>query len=138
VAISSDGARVLSGSALTIKLWDAATGALIRTFEGHSGAVNSAAFSRDGGRVLSGSRDNTIKLWDADTGALIRTFEGHAGEVNSVAFSPLAFGEHRRGRYSAERTGFGALPAALSSSMICLRHSMPYWVKAVTPSSPMP
>ena len=50
----------------------------------------------------------------------------------------LAFGEHRRGRYSAERPGFGALPAALSSSMICLRHSMPYWMKAVRPSSPMP
>ena len=37
MAFSPDGARVLSGSDdKTIKLWDAATGALIRTFEGHS------------------------------------------------------------------------------------------------------
>src|SRR5262245_11812940 len=70
VAFSADGTRVLSGSDDdTIKLWDAATGALIRTFEGHSGWVSSVAFSADGARVLSGSRDKTIKLWDAATGA---------------------------------------------------------------------
>jgi hypothetical protein len=61
---------------------------LIRTFEGHSSAVFSVAFSPDGARVLSGSKDNTIKLWDAVTGALIRTFEGHSSAVFSVAFSP--------------------------------------------------
>jgi WD40 repeat protein len=55
---------------------------------GHSSNVNSAAFSPDGRRVLSGSGDKTIKLWDAATGALIRTFEGHSGEVQSVALSP--------------------------------------------------
>jgi WD40 repeat protein len=89
VAFSPDGARVLSGSGdKTIKLWDAATGALIRTFEGHVGPVTSVAFSPDGARVLSGSGDKTIKLWDAATGALIRTFEGHVGPVTSVAFSP--------------------------------------------------
>jgi WD40 repeat protein len=69
VAFSPDGAHVLSGSGdKTIKLWDAATGVLIRTFEGHSGAVHSVAFSPDGARVLSGSADNTIKLWDTATG----------------------------------------------------------------------
>ncbi len=72
----------------TIKLWDAATGALLRTFEGHSGWVTSVAFSPDGARVLSGSADKTIKLWDAATGALLRTFEGHSNAVTSVAFSP--------------------------------------------------
>ena len=80
---------MLSGSAdKTLKLWDAATGALLRTFEGHSDGVNSVAFSPDGTRVLSGSCDKTLKLWDAATGALLRTFEGHSGSVNSVAFSP--------------------------------------------------
>ena len=47
---------MLSGSwDKTLKLWDAATGALIRTFEGHSDRVTSVAFSADGARVLSGS-----------------------------------------------------------------------------------
>jgi WD40 repeat protein len=69
VAFSPDGARVLSGSRdNTLKLFDAATGALIRTFEGHLDTVHSVAFSPDGSSVLSGSWDKTVKLWDAATG----------------------------------------------------------------------
>ena len=47
VAFSPDGTRVLSGGAdKTVKLWDVATGALLRTFVGHTGA-------RQIGRVLA-------------------------------------------------------------------------------------
>ena len=89
VAFSPDGRRLLSGSKdNTLKLWDAATGQLIRTFVGHSNAVWSVAFSPDGTRLLSGSADNTLRLWDAATGQLLRSFEGHSGWVLSVAFSP--------------------------------------------------
>jgi WD40 repeat protein len=86
---SPDGSRVASHSGYdkTVKLWDAATGAPLRTLEGHSGGVDSVAFSPDGGHVLSGSDDKTLKLWDAATGTLVRSFEGHAGSVWSVAFS---------------------------------------------------
>jgi WD40 repeat protein len=75
------GARVLSGG-LGVKLWDAQTGAPIRTFEGHSLWVTAVAFSPDGARVLSGGGDKTVKLWDTATGALIRTFEGHSYYVS--------------------------------------------------------
>ena len=89
VAFSPDGARVLSGSQdWTLKLWDAASGQLIRTFDAHSSRVASVAFSPDGTRLLSGSWDKTLKLWDTASGQLIRTFEGHSDQVNSVAFSP--------------------------------------------------
>ena len=89
VVFSPDGARLLSGSEdKTMKLWDAATGRLIRTLEGHTDYINSVAFSPDGARVLSGSNDQTMKLWDVTTGALVRTFEGQSGSIVSVAFSP--------------------------------------------------
>ena len=82
------GPRAVGELDKTVKLWDAATGQLLRTFEGHADVVNSVAFSPDGTRVLSGSDDKTLKLWDAATGQLLRTFEGHTDEVTSVAFSP--------------------------------------------------
>jgi len=89
VALSPDGRHVLSDSGgTTILLWDAATGALVRTFAGHSEGVLSVAFSPDGRQVLSGSLDKTAKLWDTATGQVVRTFKGHSDGVKSVAFSP--------------------------------------------------
>ena len=46
---------------------------------------HSVAFSSDGARIASASRDETVKLWDVATGHLIRTFEGPTSYVNAVA-----------------------------------------------------
>ncbi|KAK3940931.1 hypothetical protein QBC46DRAFT_287372 [Diplogelasinospora grovesii] len=72
----------------TVKIWDASSGACIKTLEGHSDWVTSVAFSPDGTQVASASDDATVKIWDASSGACIKTLEGHSGSVKSVAFSP--------------------------------------------------
>ena len=77
VAFSPDGASLLSGSwDSTLKLWDAASGLLLRTFEGHLGEVTSVAFSYDGKRVISGSADGTTRVWDAATGEQLAVLMG--------------------------------------------------------------
>ncbi len=75
VAFSPDGRFIASGSYdNTIKLWDASSGKLIRSLEGHQSEVRSVAFSPDGRSIASGSYDNTVKLWEVKTGAEAQTF----------------------------------------------------------------
>jgi WD40 repeat protein len=50
----------------TIKLWNVSTGALVKSLEGHTGAVSSLAFARNGNLLVSGSRDETLRIWDLD------------------------------------------------------------------------
>jgi WD40 repeat protein len=89
VAFSPDESMITSGSRdNTVKIWNAQSESLIKTFTGHSNYVYSVAFSPYGDQIASGSYDKTIKLWNFDTGALIRTFNGHTEEVSSIAFSP--------------------------------------------------
>src|SRR5262249_17703897 len=52
------------GEDCTVKVWNGRTGKLLRTFRGHAGLVSSLAFSPDGKRLYSGSRDKTVKVWD--------------------------------------------------------------------------
>jgi WD40 repeat protein len=63
---------------------------VLRTLTGHTGSVNSIAFSPDGKRVLSASSrfGDGFRLWDLATGQTIKTVAGKALQVTSVAFSP--------------------------------------------------
>ena len=63
-------------------------GAAVERLEGHGGAVWCVAWSPDGRRVATGSRDNTARIWDATTGEVVRALEEHGDAVNSVAWSP--------------------------------------------------
>jgi WD40 repeat protein len=55
----------------------------------HTGEVNSLAFSHDGKRLASGSRDATARVWSAATGESEQILRGHGTyRVYGVAFSP--------------------------------------------------
>ena len=52
------------------------------------GYVNSAAYSPDGNRIVTGSSDKTAKVWDAQTGQELFTLKGHDGVVRPAVWSP--------------------------------------------------
>jgi hypothetical protein len=50
--------------------------------------IGCVAFSPDGRRALTGSRDGKLRLWDVDSGSLLRTLVGHTEYVRAIAFLP--------------------------------------------------
>lgn len=64
IAFSADGGMLASASYdRSVKLWDAETGAELRTLVGHANRVQTVVFSPDGHWLASAGTDRTIKIW---------------------------------------------------------------------------
>src|ERR1700759_5149916 len=61
-----------------------------RVLTGHTGAVNSVAFSPDGAWLSTASEDKTARVWNAGTGELLHALTGHEDAVFAAPFSPDA------------------------------------------------
>jgi WD40 repeat protein len=58
------------------------------TLRGHTGRVNTAAFSPDGRWLLTASADGTARVWEVSSHQTARELVAHRREVTSAAFSP--------------------------------------------------
>ena len=73
----------------TIKIWDVASGALLKTLTpAFPEPVFSLAFTPDAQMLATGGSNNSICLWDLRTNTVIRQMEGHFDTVGSLRFSP--------------------------------------------------
>ena len=92
IAFSLDGSTLVWNEGSRIRSWDVRTGVLrYPGIGGHSGIVNSVAFSPDGATLASGGDDGSIGLWDVRVRENKQLFYAHTGGVTSVDFSPDGF-----------------------------------------------
>ena len=70
-----------------VELWTARTRAKPSVLTGHTDAVTSVTFSRDGGWLVTTSSDRTARIWIARTGAAQATFLGHTDAVTGATLS---------------------------------------------------
>jgi WD40 repeat protein len=87
IVYSPDGKRLATAGTDAARLWDAGTGALLRTFSSHDGST-SVAFSPDGKRLATAGQDNTVSIWDAGSGRELRALPAQSDLVYRVVFSP--------------------------------------------------
>jgi WD40 repeat protein len=106
VAFSPDG-HTLAGAYFyngTLRLWDVATGKLLRTLpqvnQKFGPSMTSVSFSPDGKTVVCGTGMSVLSdggqdekygsavLWDVNSGKKLRVFQSHQFYVNALAYSP--------------------------------------------------
>lgn len=90
-AWAPDGNTLLTGALDgSVRLWDARTGTLVRTFGApNGGVVYTVAYSPDSRRIAVGQHDGRVSLWDAAQGNQILAFAGESKHpVARLEYSP--------------------------------------------------
>ena len=87
MTFSPDSHRILTAADDgTVRVWDAASGALLHDLVGHANRVLCATYSPDGQRIASGGFDDNVRIWNAQTFEQVARLGGHLDYVYSLAW----------------------------------------------------
>jgi WD40 repeat protein len=72
-----------------VLLWETITGGHYRVLKGHTDCILSIAFSQNGSKIATASKDGTVRVWDTKLCVLQQTLLSHFDDsFQSVIFSP--------------------------------------------------
>jgi WD40 repeat protein/serine/threonine protein kinase len=96
LAFSADGKLASAGVDRAVKIWDSATGQLLKQLPLFGAQVETVAFSADGKMLATGDWSGAVQIWDVASWRNLATVSDHGlgRTIWSVAFSP-------NGRYFA-------------------------------------
>ena len=69
-----------------MKVFEVATGAFLRSFEGHTHHVLGVSWRADGRQLATCGADNAIKVWNFLTGEQVKSIGGFGKEVTSIQY----------------------------------------------------
>ncbi|KAJ5152812.1 beta transducin-like protein HET-D2Y [Penicillium canariense] len=117
---SYDGSQLATFTSFTstIRIWDPSTGKGLRVLKGHGDDISALAWSADGEKLASGSKDRTVRIWNPVTGDCILTLEGHESWVDTLSWS------HNGSRLASSSDGVIRIwdPALTQSASTLERH----------------
>jgi WD40 repeat protein len=90
LAFTQDGTRIASGGwGGTVRIWDAASGRMLREIRTGGESVFALAFSPEGRHLAAGTnaRPDYIKVYNSATGELEKALPGHRDAVLSLVYS---------------------------------------------------
>jgi WD40 repeat protein len=132
LVLSPDGTRLAGVVAADggCRVWAQATMAELLNLRQEGVYLWSAAFSPDGGQLLTGGADQKIRVWDSATGDLLHTLRGHNSDVNCLCFEP-----HGKRLVS---TGYDQMvklwdPVTWQEVLTLRGHDAPVWALAFSP-----
>lgn len=70
----------------SIRIWDALSGQVVVSFNGHRSAVTHLQFDHEGSRLASGSRDTDIIVWNLLSETAEFRLRGHKDEITGLSF----------------------------------------------------
>jgi WD40 repeat protein len=87
LAFTQDGSLLASCAADKFaRVFDAKTGKLVRSFEGHTNHVLGVAWNRTGRTLATSGADDVIKVWSLESGQQIRTIPGFTKQATALRY----------------------------------------------------
>ena len=77
---------------MTIRLWNATTGALLAILKGHTSGINAVTFSPDSQILASGAFNDEMRIWDGKTGVALGELDAFEESATSGSCEETAAG----------------------------------------------